>query len=90
LVDDADLAGDDSFTADNREVKGNETRPLFWAATHHRYIRQGRDPMSRAKKSESRCQPKPRVQTVYQFKITLHNGQPTIWRRTQVHDCALA
>lgn len=31
----------------------------------------------------------PAFKRVYQFKITLTNSRPTIWRRIQVHDCTL-
>ncbi len=31
----------------------------------------------------------PRAQRIYQFKITLHDTRPPIWRRIQVKDCTL-
>ena len=31
----------------------------------------------------------PRLERLYQFKITLRNSQPPIWRRIQVRDCTL-
>ena len=47
-------------------------------------------PAKRSAKPKSRTEPVKKTEAAYQFKITLRDVRPPIWRRVQVKDCTLA
>jgi hypothetical protein len=49
----------------------------------------GEAKLQKVGKPKAKASPKPVPSTVYQFKITLLDSRPPIWRRIQVEDCTL-
>ncbi len=49
----------------------------------------GEAKLQKAQKPKGKSNPKAAANTVYQFKITLVESKPRIWRRIQVEDCTL-
>ncbi len=60
-----------------------------WVKVSEPEARPSSVPSRKSKARPARPQPEPATGPVYQFKITLKESQPPIWRRFQILDCTL-